>query len=242
MEERIPLILEHREQLSELLSNQEGRVSLSHIWTNRIDAQVVGSAINYLIETVSNQVEALLTCTHSPTSGDAKDVEEIFRGLERCSIILDYTWEQLNTGHWSKVPVSWRSCYAIASLFKAILTMCQRSDMSDIIRAMLVVEICDMGILMGAPLIVRQKNILAAIASIFHASIPREAKLASIVVGDQSLCPPPPKEELTKRRKLEFPIDIVDNPDLLTFYNQYLVPQKPVIIDNALDDWPAFSG
>ena len=33
--------------------------------------------------------------------------------------LLDYTWEQLNIGHWKDVHLSWRHIYSYASILKA---------------------------------------------------------------------------------------------------------------------------
>ena len=35
-------------------------------------------------------------------------------------MLIDYTWEQLNTGHWKDVHISWRYVYSYASLLKAV--------------------------------------------------------------------------------------------------------------------------
>ena len=40
--------------------------------------------------------------------------------LSLSDIILDRTWEKLNTGHWKDVDISWRYLYSYASLLKAM--------------------------------------------------------------------------------------------------------------------------
>lgn len=42
--------------------------------------------------------------------------------IETVQAVLDITWEELNTGHWSLVPESQRSLYAVASLLKVNLS------------------------------------------------------------------------------------------------------------------------
>lgn len=37
-----------------------------------------------------------------------------------CIMLLNITWEQLNTGHWKNVNIVWRHAYYIASYIKAI--------------------------------------------------------------------------------------------------------------------------
>lgn len=93
--------------------------------------------------------------------------------LDSCSILLDYIWEKLNTGYWKDVDIVWRYAYTSVSILKASSQFgvwCCEPRSSIALHA--VIKTCDMGILMGAPVM---DNILARIATIIS-DIDREVK------------------------------------------------------------------
>lgn len=64
---------------------------------------------------------------------------------ETAQIVIDYSWEKLNTGTWRDVDKEWRRMYSYGCLFK-VLSLC-RGDPSQAKEA---IKTCDMGLLMGA--------------------------------------------------------------------------------------------
>ena len=60
-------------------------------------------------------------------------------------IALDFTWEQLNTGHWKDVKHVWKEAYSTASLMKAMCLVLEGQ------KDKALVEI-DKGLLLGAPI------------------------------------------------------------------------------------------
>lgn len=84
--------------------------------------------------------------------------------LGECTMILDFVWEKLNQGHWKDVNMDWRYVYYIVSFTKALceyalLTSGEtRFCFSDVMKT------CDVGLLMGAPL-VPDDNILSELCT-----------------------------------------------------------------------------
>lgn len=77
-------------------------------------------------------------------------------------IILDISWERLNTGTWRHVDKDWRRVYSYGCLFK-VAALCQENPSeSEILQA---VRTCDMGLLMGAAIM---DNILQVFVRILH--------------------------------------------------------------------------
>lgn len=62
-------------------------------------------------------------------------------------IILDLSWERLNTGTWRNVDKDWRRVYSYGCLFKAA-ALCRGAPSAD--EVLQAVRTCDMGLLMGA--------------------------------------------------------------------------------------------
>lgn len=85
-------------------------------------------------------------------------------------IILDFSWEKLNTGTWRDVDKEWRRVYSYGCLFK-VAALC-RGDPSaeEVLQA---VRTCDMGLLMGAAIM---DNILQVIVQILQGEVRKSTK------------------------------------------------------------------
>lgn len=86
--------------------------------------------------------------------------------LQSSEVILDYSWEKLNTGTWQDVDKDWRRVYAIGCLLKA-LCLCQAPEDANTVAAAL--RVCDMGLLMGAAIL---GDILLKVAAILQTHLP----------------------------------------------------------------------
>lgn len=86
--------------------------------------------------------------------------------LSNCQTVIDICWEKCNTGHWRDVNVIWRETYSYASVFKA-LCLHSLGRVTDGMTA------CDMGLLLGAPIL---DNILTRIASAFQIKVAYNSK------------------------------------------------------------------
>ncbi|XP_022070124.1 lysine-specific demethylase 8 [Acanthochromis polyacanthus] len=149
-------------------------------------------------------------------------------------IILDISWERLNTGTWRQVDKEWRRVYSYGCLFK-VAALCRRPPSEDeILQA---VRTCDMGLLMGAAIM---DNILQVIVRILQQQTRKSAKeedenehseAKRIKIASPHV--PVIKEELAVPR--------IKCPSLESFNTNYLLPLKPVILEGIIDHWPAFN-
>ena len=98
---------------------------------------------------------ALVILTKAVDFYFAKDFKS---SIFHAQTVLDFCWEKLNTGHWKDVDIVWRETYSYASLFKAVSLY----ESGDMCKAL---ESCDLGILLGAPIL---NNILCKLAKDIH--------------------------------------------------------------------------
>lgn len=156
----------------------------------------------------------------------------------QCQVILDKTWEHLNTGYWKDVKLVWRHVYSFAALMKTF-SLFKLGDIQAALKA------CDMGLLMGAPIF---DNILSTLASKLSSLKKSDEKDAyqniSTVDNDEPVYKKTKSntgEGIENKMESTFMIERVDSPSLIKFQEKYLHHQKPVIITNCMDFWPAMS-
>ncbi|KAK5884560.1 hypothetical protein CesoFtcFv8_018367 [Champsocephalus esox] len=148
-------------------------------------------------------------------------------------VLLDFSWEKLNTGTWRHVDKEWRRVYSYGCLFK-VAALC-RGDPSpeDVLEAL---RTCDMGLLMGAAIM---EDVLQVIVRILQGEVRMSTK------GEDSEHPQ------VKRIKMECPhvpvireelaIPRVKRPSLESFNTNYLLPLKPLILEGTIEHWPALN-
>ncbi|XP_030655299.1 bifunctional peptidase and arginyl-hydroxylase JMJD5 isoform X2 [Nomascus leucogenys] len=152
--------------------------------------------------------------------------------LQTSEVILDYSWEKLNTGTWQDVDKDWRRVYAIGCLLKA-LCLCQAPEDANTVAAAL--RVCDMGLLMGAAIL---GDILLKVAAILQTHLPGKRPAHGSI----------PEQLCTKKArvdhgsipdvKLERTVPRLHRPSLQHFREQFLVPGRPVILKGVADHWP----
>ncbi|XP_072453998.1 bifunctional peptidase and arginyl-hydroxylase JMJD5 isoform X2 [Notamacropus eugenii] len=149
--------------------------------------------------------------------------------LQTSEIIRDYSWEKLNTGTWRDVDKEWRRVYSYGCLLKALCMCFQTDDVAEAIR------VCDMGLLMGASIL---EDILVKVISVLqkhlqHGKRPSETRIEELskkkTKSDHTLAP---------AIKLGTAVPILQCPSLEFFRKNYLVPQKPVILEGIANHWP----
>ncbi|BFZ13538.1 hypothetical protein BsWGS_16577 [Bradybaena similaris] len=94
------------------------------------------------------------------------------QSVSLCESLLDKIWEELNTGYWKDVPLCWRQAYSLVSVVKAMALSALLSEASVRSDQMAVLKTCDMGLLMGSPVL---NNILARMSG--------ELQRAFVIVG-----------------------------------------------------------
>ncbi|XP_044037170.1 lysine-specific demethylase 8 isoform X1 [Siniperca chuatsi] len=147
-------------------------------------------------------------------------------------IILDFSWEKLNTGTWRHVDKEWRRVYSYGCLFK-VAALCREDPSAD--EVLQAVRTCDMGLLMGAAIM---DNILQVIVRILQGEVRKSTKEEDEHAEVKRIkieCPHVPviKEELAVPR--------IKCPSLESFNTNYLLPLKPLILEGIIDHWPALN-
>uniref|UniRef100_A0A0B6ZHS4 JmjC domain-containing protein 5 n=2 Tax=Arion vulgaris TaxID=1028688 RepID=A0A0B6ZHS4_9EUPU len=112
-----------------------------------------------------------MTCISSSFTSQLNDAanslykKNYARSLDLCESLLDKVWEELNTGYWKDVPLCWRQAYSVISVMKALNLSALLSDISRNIDHMTILKTCDMGLLMGSPIL---NNVLARMSREFQ--------------------------------------------------------------------------
>ncbi|NP_001279779.1 lysine-specific demethylase 8 [Callorhinchus milii] len=159
---------------------------------------------------------------------------------QRCSqlgqTVLDLSWERLNGRAWREVDKEWRRVYSLGCLVKA-LCLCREETDDSLSQA---IAACDMGLLMGASVL---DNILLRLVQVLE---PRQA------TGKRSLHSAGHREHTSTKRlkacagwvpeiRAEVAVPRVSRPSLEHFRTEYLVPQRPVILENSIEHWAALT-
>ncbi|XP_017896233.1 PREDICTED: lysine-specific demethylase 8 isoform X2 [Capra hircus] len=168
-----------------------------------------------------------------------QEAAELFHGgqrrecLQTCEVLLDYSWEKLNTGPWQHVDKDWRRVYAFGCLLKAVCLCEPPGDAASVAAAL---KACDMGLLMGAAIL---GDILLKVAAVLQKHLLSGKRPA-----------PGPSQELLgtkKARSDHMPIpDVMTErtvprlhcPSLQYFKKHFLVPGRPVILEGVANHWP----
>lgn len=115
---------------------------------------------------VESSVVDLLKQSRHQLYSDATDASHMLNA----QIILDISWEKLNTGTWRHVDKEWRRVYSYGCLFK-VAALCRKDPPGDeILQA---VRTCDMGLLMGAAIM---DNIIQVIVQILQDEVRKSSK------------------------------------------------------------------
>ncbi|XP_065294365.1 lysine-specific demethylase 8-like isoform X4 [Dermacentor albipictus] len=152
-----------------------------------------------------------------------EDVTTLQENFESARAICDMSWEMLNIGDWKDVPPRWRRMYSYGSLLKALCELGQAKPTEDVLNT------CDMGLIMGAPVM---GNILTKLASRVHKELP---ELISPALLEKVECKEP------HSIALKFPLSRLACPSVEHFMKTYLKAEQPVIITKGMDYWPALS-
>ncbi|KAJ8386187.1 hypothetical protein AAFF_G00176110 [Aldrovandia affinis] len=153
---------------------------------------------------------------------------------QNAQIILDFSWEKLNTGTWRDVDKEWRRVYSYGCLFK-VGSLCHGEASEAKLQE--AIKTCDMGLLMGAAVM---DNILQTLVGILQNKVKKrqpgeedsnEEPAVKRVKGVSASVPEiSPVAEIPRTQC----------PSLERFSMDFLALQKPVILKGVIDHWPAF--
>ncbi|MCJ8746471.1 hypothetical protein PDJAM_G00142200 [Pangasius djambal] len=152
--------------------------------------------------------------------------------IEKAQVIIDYSWEKLNTGTWRDVDKEWRRVYSYGCLFKAVGT-CHGEASQDKVQA--AIKTCDMGLLMGASIM---DNVLQRLIGVLK----NKVKIPSKVEDSEQPSPKKLRKEFIPRPIINPAMSVqrVRCPALESFRSEFLEPKMPVILEGTIDHWPAF--
>ncbi|KAM7091184.1 bifunctional peptidase and arginyl-hydroxylase JMJD5 isoform 3-T3 [Ciconia maguari] len=147
--------------------------------------------------------------------------------LQRLGDVLrDYSWEKLNAGPWREVSKAWRQVYAYGCLFGALAEVAAGRPLAPAVR------LCDMGLLMGASVL---DNVLARLVRVLQAHLPGGKRRAAAEGSAKRVRTDPPPVPVVQP---EVALPHVRCPSLEHFRDNYLIPQKPVVLEGIIDHWP----
>ena len=182
--------------------------------------------------------ETILKMVISETVDLTKTENSSKYSYERSEMLLNYVWEKLNTGHWSHVNIAWRQMYSALSVLKVIFTIkmlekfSRYSDDLNILKDLL--KMCDIGCLMGAPIM---NNVCSRLATFFNKILIHN----NFETLDFDMNAP-------KKRKFENPLQSfknlesiceIDELGLEQFVSEFKQQEKPIKITNTINHWPA---
>ncbi|XP_050823611.1 bifunctional peptidase and arginyl-hydroxylase JMJD5 isoform X3 [Gopherus flavomarginatus] len=170
------------------------------------------------------QARDLLYGAESLCSGSARET-----CLQVSEIIIDYSWEKLNIGTWRDVEKDWRRVYSYGCLFKALCMCSEQGTIADIIR------VCDMGLLMGASIL---DNILVRIINVLQKHLTYGKRCAEEDAKESQRKKIRNDHTTVPSIKSEAVIPRLHCPSLEHFRENYMIPQKPVILEGIVDHWP----
>ena len=169
--------------------------------------------------------------------------------LSSSEALIDFTWEKINTGYWKDVDLAWRKLYSFAAVVKT-LALFKMGKLEDAIKT------CDLGLLLGSPVL---DNVLTKIVSCIQEQLcdTGDGKLpltnsetstvspencVNCLLSDQDLagnlhsCP---QAKRVKTGDDKQSIERVSCPSLSRFQNDFMENQRPVIIQETMEHWPA---
>lgn len=159
-------------------------------------------------------------CLQAALKGNATSDECILE----IETVLDYLQDELNTGHWSKVPNDIRRAFTAASFTKAMLLL-RTSAVKDKTFFRKVLKCIDMGLLLGAPLnnndlLTASAEYISKILSSDSTDVDKEIDLSAF-----SAC----AELIDKFRELDGQIvDELEQPSVEKFGNTSYKDELPV--------------
>ena len=180
--------------------------------------------------------------------------------IELCSVLLDKTWEKLNTGYWKDVDINWRHTYTLLSVLKALSQCALLGNSQSNIDHTSILKTCDMGLLMGAPIM---DNILAKMSRKFQESfgcqrpgIAKEDDFEAQTGGKvpsskKARCDPGGDDvsEETNGEQTKLAVSVAKErevphcgcPSVEMFNAMFFDLQHPVVITGAIGYWPALT-
>ncbi|XP_013136344.1 PREDICTED: lysine-specific demethylase 8 [Papilio polytes] len=150
--------------------------------------------------------------------------------LLKIEAILDYMYELVNAGNWKDVKLSWRKTITIATYVKLLIIFKSYKVLNDEVFKELF-KIIDHGILFGCPL-KKEPKLLQKCAEIINYSRPCVYKIENVNNEVNILDIQSDYDSLCK-------IDVLNCPSMESFFRDYILQEKPAVLENCINHWPA---
>lgn len=147
--------------------------------------------------------------------------------------IIDYMYEQVNIGNWKEVKLFLRKTITIACYLKLLALTKTSNEVTDSLVKDLF-KIIDFGIMFGCP-IDEEPELLQSCATLLSSFDLISHNLSASSSQNQDTI------EVDSKQYNAQPIEVVDCPSMETFYKNYIVAEKPVILENCVNHWPALN-
>ncbi|PNF15568.1 Lysine-specific demethylase 8 [Cryptotermes secundus] len=157
--------------------------------------------------------------------------------------VLEITWEELNTGHWSKVPLAPRQLYTAAAIIKIdiLLRSYQQGcgDKTELLQSAM--KTADLGILLGAPLSSGDCSMTRVAGLLSHAL----SMLSSVSEQQQAVSEPSSNTEHSSVMVHNIPgikgqmLNTLEKPSLEGFRAAHFGPRVPAKLTGCISHWPA---
>lgn len=151
--------------------------------------------------------------------------------------LQDAAWEQLHSGHWSRVDVAWRDAYALSTLLAAAAAAADASTR----QLRWALRQLDLAAMMGGP---RFRPLvdeaLAAAERALAAAAPAPPPRPRPLGGGAAAAPLPPGALADAARR----VPVVAPPSLEAFLTHYMCAPgggAPVVVRGAMAAWPAMA-
>jgi len=172
--------------------------------------------------------------------------QELALHLQHLETLQHLVWERLNTGHWAKVWPGWRRLYSllVAARIRALAALVlARGEVGEGEEGVLlreVVRLCDMGLLMGVPVLEGVLETLAhRLTEVLGEVLEEDVVPAKVAKVEENV--KPPTFSLSLPQPLT-PIPRMACPSIPTFLTSCLLPAAPHLLTGCLDSWPCMAG
>lgn len=156
------------------------------------------------------------------------------KSVQKIQAVIDYMYEQVNIGNWKEVRLYLRKTLTVATYLRLKAHINFSDDVSDdVIKEGL--RIIDFGILFGCP-IDAEPNLLQLCASCLHSFITHDEKPeidGKVVITSTVKCENEPHNSKV--------LEVIDCPSMEHFFRNYILAEKPIVLDNCLNHWPAIT-
>jgi hypothetical protein len=149
-------------------------------------------------------------------------------------LILGYLWERIHDGKWLDVHPNYRYFYGYISAIHGYYSWMTSSAKDETTFLLNLFRLLDLGLLLGSP---ESVDLLQETITLIHFSSRLHLPLVPASCSLES-----PKSTIpTLRPSLRHALPVEHAPDLVSFFNNYFLLKRPVVLKDCIEDWPALS-